>query len=132
MIITPIERAVAILDPQIAAKIILEITHTIANPPVNEPTKAFAASTKYLAVPPLTMNVAAMTKKGTAIRGKLARELYMISGTNKRGVLEKNASIITDVIPMTKATGRPVSSNKRKKMAKNMSISSLFVLSGFC
>jgi hypothetical protein len=129
IIITPMERAVAILEPQIAAKIMLEITHTIARPPVNEPTTALAASTRYLAVPPLTINVAAITKKGTAIRGKLARELYMTSGTNKRGVPEKNASIITAVIPITKATGRPVTSNRRKKITKNMIIGSHFILS---
>jgi hypothetical protein len=113
IIMTPIARAVATLDPQMAAKTMLHNTQTIANPPGRNPTIALAAFMRYLEDPPLAINSAAITKNGMAISGKEARALYMISGIIRRGVPEKKPRVIKEVIPRTKTIGIPLMSRAK-------------------
>jgi len=111
--ITPIARAVATLDPQMAAKTMLHNTQTMANPPGRNPTSALAALMRYLEDPPRAINSAAITKNGMAMREKEARELYMISGMIRRGVDENKPRVIREVIPRTKAIGMPLMSKAK-------------------
>jgi hypothetical protein len=77
---------------------------------------------RYREVPPWTMNWAAITKKGMAMRGKVSRELYMTSGTICSGAGEKKAIMIKAVTPRTKAMGSPRQSRPKKIRKRNRTI----------
>ena len=119
---TPMARAVATLDPQRAPKIMQEMTVTMASPPHQWRTQQLAALMRYREVPPWTMNWAAMTKKGMAMRGKVSRELYMTSGTICRGAGEKKAIMMKAVTPRTKAMGSPRQSKPKKTKKRNRTV----------
>ena len=83
--IEPIAATVAGDDPEIAAKNIDASTVTSASPPESAPTILFAKAISLLEIPPFSMRLPAIIKKGMAIRGKESIEAKSFCPTTMSG-----------------------------------------------